>query len=72
LASNIAKKFLHRLAYLAHCEIESGLIGARRLAESAHLADELERGGGDFFAGCGRLRPTKDFDASAHTCHHMK
>jgi hypothetical protein len=69
--SEFAQQLLYGFAHLAHREIESGLIGSRGLAESAHLSDELERGRGDFIAR-GGVRAAKDFDASAHTCHHMK
>jgi hypothetical protein len=71
LASNLVQQLRNGLAHLANRMIECGLIGARWLAESAHLTDELERGRGDFIAR-GRVRAAQDFDASAHTCHHMK
>jgi hypothetical protein len=72
LASNFSEKLLDRLADFADRLIERGLIGAGGLAESAHLADKLQRRGGDFFIGSGGFRPAEYFDAAAHTCHHMK
>ena len=49
-----------------HRRIERGLIRFRRLVKSADLADELKRGGGDFFASDGRRRAAEYFDAAAH------
>jgi hypothetical protein len=49
---------------------EWGLVGLRRLGESADFSDELERGVSNFFVRDGRIEIEKNFDVPAH-CWHL-
>ena len=51
---------------LVHGAVERLLIRPRRLAIAADFADELERGGVQFFVRGGRVRSPERLDASAH------
>ena len=45
---------------------ERGLIGLRRLVESANFPDELERSGTDLFGRYGWIKIEEGFDVPAH------
>src|SRR5580765_8362125 len=46
--------------------VEGLLVGGRRLGRAAHLADELQGGGGDLLRGRRRLEVVQGTDVAAH------
>jgi predicted alpha/beta-hydrolase family hydrolase len=54
------------VGHLLHSGIEGGLTGFRGRPETAHLADELQGGGGYLVRSGWRFRAAENFDAAAH------